>query len=98
MGGIYGPIPFARAFFDGGCGKETRAYIRPLGEEWKTPRAPMESALLLLIRSTASNAAPPPSGSEEAGLSHLRHLRRLEHLDRKVCPNSSSRAVEKWKT
>ena len=29
-------------------------------EEWEAPRAPMESALLLLIRSTASNCGPPP--------------------------------------
>jgi hypothetical protein len=47
------------------CGRsalliETHAYIRPLTtEEWVTPRAQMESALPLLIRSSACYGPAP---------------------------------------
>jgi hypothetical protein len=59
-GGIYGPIPCARAFEVQRVKNETHAYIRPLtAEEWVTPRAQMESALLLLISSSACYGPAP---------------------------------------
>src|SRR5438552_575359 len=96
--GVRGHIwthPACKSLLDVARENETRTYIRPLSEEWVAPRAPMESALLLLIRSTASNCGPAPSGSEDAGLSHLRHLRRLKHLD-EIDPKTRRRG--RWKS
>ena len=58
-GSIYGPIRFARV--DGSRRvKETRAYIRPLnGKMYLSFLALMESALLLLIRSSACYGPAP---------------------------------------
>src|SRR5439155_9288508 len=61
--GVRGHIwthPACKSLLDVARENETRTYIRPLSEEWVAPRAPMESALLLLIRSTVSNCGPAP--------------------------------------